>query len=37
MDIRAAVARAHRFVQEAIRTAPDFGRGHGPLGYFPKV
>ena len=31
MDIRAAVARAHRYVQEAIRTAPGFGKGNGPL------
>ena len=26
-----AVARAHRYVHEAIRAAPGFGRGHGPL------
>jgi hydroxymethylpyrimidine/phosphomethylpyrimidine kinase len=26
-----AVKRAHAFVQEAIRTAPGLGRGHGPL------
>jgi hydroxymethylpyrimidine/phosphomethylpyrimidine kinase len=26
-----AVARAHRYVHEAIRGAPGFGRGHGPL------
>jgi hydroxymethylpyrimidine/phosphomethylpyrimidine kinase len=28
-----AVARAHAYVQEAIRTAPGFGRGHGPLNH----
>lgn len=26
-----SVARAHAYVQEAIRRAPGFGRGHGPL------
>jgi hydroxymethylpyrimidine/phosphomethylpyrimidine kinase len=26
-----AVRRAHAFVQDAIRTAPGLGRGHGPL------
>jgi hydroxymethylpyrimidine/phosphomethylpyrimidine kinase len=28
-----AVARAHGFVQAAIRTAPGFGSGHGPLNH----
>jgi hydroxymethylpyrimidine/phosphomethylpyrimidine kinase len=28
-----AVARAHSYVQEAIRTAPGFGHGHGPLNH----
>jgi hydroxymethylpyrimidine/phosphomethylpyrimidine kinase len=28
-----AVERAHAFVQNAIRTAPGFGRGHGPLNF----
>lgn len=33
LDVRAAVARAHAYVQEAIRTAPGFGSGHGPLNH----
>lgn len=33
MSLRDAVARAHAFVHEAIRTAPGFGRGHGPLNH----
>jgi hydroxymethylpyrimidine/phosphomethylpyrimidine kinase len=28
-----AVARARAYVQDAIRTAPGFGRGHGPLNH----
>ena len=28
-----AVERAHDFVQQAIRTAPGLGRGHGPLNH----
>ena len=28
-----AVERAHSFVQNAIRTAPGLGRGHGPLNF----
>jgi len=28
-----AVRRARRYVQEAIRTAPGFGAGHGPLNH----
>ncbi len=28
-----AVERAHAFVQNAIRTAPGLGRGHGPLNF----
>ena len=28
-----AVARAHAYVQAAIRTAPGFGAGHGPLNH----
>ena len=39
MTIDAAVDRARRYVQAAIRTAPGFGAGHGPLnhnaGYAP--
>jgi hydroxymethylpyrimidine/phosphomethylpyrimidine kinase len=33
MEVRAAVARAQRFVHEAIRAAPGFGRGTGPLNH----
>jgi hydroxymethylpyrimidine/phosphomethylpyrimidine kinase len=29
-----AVRRAHAYVQEAIRTAPGLGAGHGPLNHF---
>ena len=28
-----AVERAHTFVQDAIRTAPGLGQGHGPLNF----
>ena len=28
-----AVARAHRYLQEALRCAPGLGTGHGPLGF----
>jgi hydroxymethylpyrimidine/phosphomethylpyrimidine kinase len=31
-----AVRRAHSYVQEAIRTAPGLGAGHGPLNHFVK-
>jgi len=30
---RAAIERAHAFVQQAIRTAPGLGQGHGPLNH----
>jgi hydroxymethylpyrimidine/phosphomethylpyrimidine kinase len=30
---RAAIERAHAYVQQAIRTAPGFGAGHGPLNH----
>lgn len=33
LDLRAAVVRARAYVMEAIRTAPGFGRGHGPLNH----
>jgi hydroxymethylpyrimidine/phosphomethylpyrimidine kinase len=33
MSLSAAVARARDYVQEAIRTAPGFGAGHGPLNH----
>jgi len=32
-SLRDAVGRAHIFVQNAIRTAPGLGRGHGPLNH----
>jgi hydroxymethylpyrimidine/phosphomethylpyrimidine kinase len=31
MSLEAAVERAHGYTAEAIRRAPGFGRGHGPL------
>jgi len=33
MDLLPAVERARAYVVEAIRTAPGFGRGHGPLNH----
>jgi hydroxymethylpyrimidine/phosphomethylpyrimidine kinase len=36
LPLRDAVARAHAFVQEAIRTAPDLGHGAGPLNLLPR-
>ncbi len=33
LSIRDAVARARAFVVEAIRTAPGYGKGHGPLNH----
>jgi hydroxymethylpyrimidine/phosphomethylpyrimidine kinase len=33
MNLPAAVARAHAYVQEAIRTAPGLGTGYGPLNH----
>ncbi len=33
MSLDHAVARAHDYVREAIRTAPGFGAGHGPLNH----
>jgi len=32
-SLRDAVSRAHMFVQNAIRTAPGLGGGHGPLNH----
>lgn len=37
LDLRAAVIRARAYVQEAIRTAPGFGTGHGPLNHAHTV
>ena len=33
LALRPAIERAHQFVQGAIRAAPGFGRGHGPLNH----
>ena len=33
MRLDAAIGRARAYVQEAIRTAPGFGAGHGPLNH----
>lgn len=33
LALTSAVARARDYVQEAIRTAPGFGHGHGPLNH----
>lgn len=33
LDVRAAVVRARAYVREAIRTAPGFGHGHGPVNH----
>lgn len=33
MAPRLAIERAHAFVREAIRTAPGYGEGHGPLNH----
>lgn len=37
LDIPQAVARARRYVDIAIRTAPGFGHGHGPLNHSHTV
>ncbi|MBL8660436.1 MAG: bifunctional hydroxymethylpyrimidine kinase/phosphomethylpyrimidine kinase [Rhodospirillales bacterium] len=37
MDLAAAVGRARAYVVEAIRTAPGFGHGHGPLNHAHTV
>ncbi len=33
MELRRAVVRARRYLLEAIRTAPGYGHGHGPLNH----
>jgi hydroxymethylpyrimidine/phosphomethylpyrimidine kinase len=33
LSLKDAVARAHAYVQNAIRTAPGLGQGHGPLNH----
>ena len=35
-ELRDAVSRAQLFVQEAIRSAPGLGSGHGPLAHNPE-
>jgi len=37
MDLRDAVARARDYVLDAIRTAPGYGGGHGPLNHAHTV
>jgi len=37
LGLAAAVGRAHRYVQQAIRTAPGYGGGHGPLNHAHTV
>jgi hydroxymethylpyrimidine/phosphomethylpyrimidine kinase len=37
MDLKAAVGRARAYVQEAIRSAPGLGKGHGPLNHAHTV
>ena len=37
MAVRDAVARARRYVHEAILTAPGLGHGHGPLNHAHTV
>ena len=32
--VEAAVGMAKEFIHEAIRTAPGFGHGHGPINHF---
>jgi hydroxymethylpyrimidine/phosphomethylpyrimidine kinase len=34
MDLADAVSAAHSYVAQAIATAPNIGRGHGPLNHF---
>src|SRR5262249_22572843 len=33
LTLKAAIERAHAFVEEAIRTAPGLGHGHGPVNH----
>jgi hydroxymethylpyrimidine/phosphomethylpyrimidine kinase len=33
MSLRDAVARARSYVRDAIASAPDYGKGHGPLNH----
>ncbi|HEY9465325.1 MAG TPA: bifunctional hydroxymethylpyrimidine kinase/phosphomethylpyrimidine kinase [Vicinamibacterales bacterium] len=35
--LREAIPRAQRYIAEAIRHAPDLGKGHGPMQHFVEV
>jgi len=37
MDLRSAVGAAKRFVTDAIRHAPQLGRGHSPINHSVPV
>lgn len=37
LSVRDAVARAKQYIDEAIRTAPRLGHGHGPVNHHAKV
>lgn len=37
MDVHGAVKAACRYVEAGIRTAPGFGKGHGPLNHFHSM
>jgi hydroxymethylpyrimidine/phosphomethylpyrimidine kinase len=37
MELRQAIVRARAYLQEAIRTAPGYGEGHGPLNHAHTV
>jgi hydroxymethylpyrimidine/phosphomethylpyrimidine kinase len=37
LALKAAIERAHAFVQGAIRAAPGYGKGHGPLDHGWKI
>lgn len=37
MEMRDAIVRARQYVHEAIRTAPGYGHGHGPLNHAHTV
>ena len=37
MAMRAAIERAHDYVQRALRSAPGYGKGHGPLDHAHTV
>ncbi|WP_298224112.1 bifunctional hydroxymethylpyrimidine kinase/phosphomethylpyrimidine kinase [Acidocella sp.] len=37
MGLEVAVRRARHYLQEAIRTAPDIGAGHGPVNHLVRI